>query len=102
MDNVQSIHDIICDKIKNDPNYITNMITSGQSLLSQLERITGYGITNDVQPKCCDEFMALLGYNIDLNGNMFECKICKRKKFYTFDEYYRMMNDTYGQLKLIN
>ena len=93
---------IICDKIKNDPNHITNMITSGQSLLSQLERITGYCITNDAQPKCCDEFMALLGYNIDLNCNMFECKICKRKKFYTFDEYYRMMNDTYGQSTSIN
>ena len=27
-----------------------------------------------------------LGYNIELNGNTFECKTCKRKKFYTYDE----------------
>ena len=63
----------------------------------QLEAMTGYGVTQTPNPKCCNTYMRNMGYDENLNGDMFICDKCKRKKFYTHDEYYRMMADTYGR-----
>ena len=68
-----------------------------QSVMAQLESMTGYGITQNPNPKCCNTYMRNIGYDETLNGDMFICDKCKRKKFYTHDEYYRMMADTYGR-----
>ena len=72
------------------------------AVTTQLEDALGYSVTQTPNPKCCNAYMTPLGYDENLNGDMFICDKCKRKKFYTHDEYYRMMADTYGQLKLIN
>lgn len=63
----------------------------------QLEDALGYSVTQTPNPKCCNTYMRNMGYDEDLNGDMFICDKCKRKKFYTHDEYYRMMADTYGR-----